>query len=38
MPQLVEYMKVNTQNKISRNLKNNRFKSGTHHIQNVTTH
>ena len=26
MPQLVVNMKVNTQNKISRNLKNNRFK------------
>jgi len=35
MPQLVVNMKINTQNKHCRSLKNNRFKCGTHHIQTV---
>ena len=35
MPQLVVNMKVNTQNKHGCNLKNNRFKMRTHHIQTI---
>ena len=35
MPQLIDNMKIIVLNKIYCNTKNNRFKSGTHHIQTV---
>ncbi|RLD61149.1 MAG: hypothetical protein DRJ01_08405 [Bacteroidetes bacterium] len=38
MPQLAVYMKVNTQNKVCRNLKIIVSNCGTHHIQTVVPH